>query len=155
MWCVGAVLTQEEIEQLMGKLESVTTTLKEREKAKRKEKKVSSSPPLPNAILSLPFQLKESGNFPKLPDWLTERTYASKDFCELPLVPSDGGVTLGSLPLAMQQHAIVEDLLSLMNGLDGRSEFMLDAVKIDFCNHWSLQIYSRQAPLCPPHSTLV
>ena len=37
----GAVLTQEEIDQLMGKLESVTSILQEREKARLKETKVS------------------------------------------------------------------------------------------------------------------
>ncbi len=37
----GAVLTQEEIDQLMSKLENVTATLQEREKARQKESKVS------------------------------------------------------------------------------------------------------------------
>ena len=32
----------------------------------------------------------------------------------------DGGVALGSMPLALQQMAIVEDILFLMNGVDGR-----------------------------------
>ncbi len=36
----GAVLTQEEIDKLIGKLERVTTTLQEKEKEKLKEKKV-------------------------------------------------------------------------------------------------------------------
>ena len=39
----GAVLTQEEIEQLMSKLENVTATLQEREKARQKESKVGQS----------------------------------------------------------------------------------------------------------------
>lgn len=38
---IGSVLTQEEIDQLIGKLESVTTTLQEKEKEKLKERKVS------------------------------------------------------------------------------------------------------------------
>lgn len=46
MHCVitGAVLTQEEIDQLMGKLESVTSILQEREKARLKETKVCFTP---------------------------------------------------------------------------------------------------------------
>lgn len=36
----GAVLTQDQIEALMKKLDRVTTTLQEREKAKLKDKKV-------------------------------------------------------------------------------------------------------------------
>ncbi len=35
------MLTQEEIDQLMSKLENVTATLQEREKARQKESKVS------------------------------------------------------------------------------------------------------------------
>lgn len=48
---IGAVLTQEEIEQLMGKLETVTSILQEREKAKLNENKVCClSPFLPPSI---------------------------------------------------------------------------------------------------------
>lgn len=61
---------------------------------------------------------QESGNFPKLPNWLKERVYLSKDFCEIPVTGE--GVALGSLPLPLQQRALVQDLLFLMNGIDGR-----------------------------------
>lgn len=113
----GAVLTQEEIEQLMGKLESVTTTLQLREKAALKESKVSAAPLLDMGCYNSTVQ--ECGSFPKLPSWLTERLYQSKDFVEDRSVPA-ARMSLGSLPLALQQQAVVEDLLFLMNGVDGR-----------------------------------
>lgn len=64
--------------------------------------------------------LQESEKFPKLPSWLTERMYLSRDFSELGGVSRGGGVSLGSLPMALQQRAVVEDLLFLMCGIDGK-----------------------------------
>lgn len=105
--CLGAKLTQEELGDLMGRLASVTTTLQEREKAKKGPE--------------LDF------NLPKLPDWLTARPYLTRDFVvQSPLISSPPrvgvveGVALGSLPVAMQEQAILEDLLSTMMGQDGR-----------------------------------
>ena len=104
----GAKLTEEELGDLMGRLDSVTTTLKEREKAKKKAPEVT-------------FHL------PKLPDWLSSRPYLTRDFIVQPHLvpkPSGGGVVesvvLGSMPVAMQEQVILEDLLSTMMGHDGR-----------------------------------
>lgn len=97
----GAVMTREELGDLMGKLESVTTTLAEREKERLKQK-----------------EERLAANFPKLPSWLAERPYLSTDFVQGPHLPAS--VTLGSLPLPLQQVAVMEDLLHLMMGMDGR-----------------------------------
>ncbi len=101
----GAKLTQEELGDLLGKLASVTTTLQEREKAKKKSPEVTF-------------------NLPKLPEWLSTRTYLTRDFViQLPLSSKGGvveGMALGSMPVAMQEQAILEDLLSAMMGQDGR-----------------------------------
>ena len=98
----GAVLTGEELDSLRGKLESVTTTLVEQDLEKRKRR-----------------EMKLAANFPKLPTWLTERPYLTSDYVasslRLPL-----SVSLGSLPVAMQEQAVIEDLLFLMMGVDGR-----------------------------------
>ena len=103
--CPGAKLTQEELGDLLGKLASVTTTLQEREKAKKKAPEVTF-------------------NLPKLPEWLSTRTYLTRDYViQLPLTSKGGvveGVALGSMPAAMQEQAILEDLLSAMMGQDGR-----------------------------------
>ena len=101
----GAKLTQEELGDLLGKLASVTTTLQEREKAKKKSPEVTF-------------------NLPKLPEWLSTRTYLTRDYVIQPPLTSKGGVVegvaLGSMPAAMQEQAILEDLLSAMMGQDGR-----------------------------------
>ena len=99
-------MTEEELGDLMGRLASVTTTLQEREKAKKKAPEVT-------------FHL------PKLPDWLSSRPYLTRDFVVQPhLAPTGGGVAegvvLGSMPVAMQEQAILEDLLSTMMGQGGR-----------------------------------
>ena len=101
-------MTQEELGDLIGKLASVTNTLQEREKARKKKTEVA-------------FYL------PKLPDWLTSRPYLTRDFVidsTVTEAPSERGVVegvaLGSMPVAMQEQAILEDLLSAMMGHDGR-----------------------------------
>lgn len=67
-----------------------------------------------------PKETTPPDHFPKLPSWLNGRPFLTRDFV-CPAHPSlSGGVSLGSLPVAMQQQAILEDLLSVMMGLDGR-----------------------------------
>ena len=97
----GAVMSAEELGHLMGRLESVTTALKAREKEKMKARSVD-------------------GNFPQLPSWLFERTYLTADFARLPSSSPLPSVSLGTLPLELQQAAIVEDLLFVMLGVEGR-----------------------------------
>ena len=100
----GAKLTQEELGDLLGKLASVTNTLQEREREKKKTPEVTF-------------------NLPKLPEWLSTRTYLTRDYVvQSPLTSKAGmveGVALGSMPVAMQEQAILEDLLSAMMGQDG------------------------------------
>ena len=95
----GAVMSAEELGHLMGRLETVTTALRNREKERLKASTVS-------------------GNFPELPSWLFERVYLTADFPRV-ISPSPS-VSLGTLPLELQQVAIVEDLLYLMVGVEGR-----------------------------------
>ena len=97
----GAVMTEEELGHLMGRLETVTSTLKKKEKEKLK--------------MSL------DGNFPELPNWLFERTYLTADFSRARLSPSSPlPLSLVTMPLELQQLAMLEDLLYLMVGVEGR-----------------------------------
>ena len=98
----GAVLTEEQLGDLRGKLASITTTLVEKEEEKQKEK-----------------EALRAAKFPKLPPWLTERPYLTTDFVLKPQLPPSPA-PLGSLPLPMQEQAVIEDLLYLMMGVDGR-----------------------------------
>ena len=99
----GAVLTEEELGHLRGKLATITTTLVEKEEEKQKEK-----------------EARRAAKFPKLPSWLTERPYLTTDFVTKPQLPPPPPATLGSFPLPLQERAVIEDLLYLMMGVDGR-----------------------------------
>ncbi len=83
---------------MRGRLETVASTMTERGKPK------VPSPP---------------SHYPPLPSWTHERPFLTRDF--VAMVTPKGGVALGSLPVAMQQHAILDDLLSVLVGMDGRS----------------------------------
>lgn len=103
----GAVLTGEELDHLRGKLESVRSTLVEQDREKRRKR-----------------EARLAARFPALPAWLSERPYLTADFVVPPAAPPPPprpplSVALGSLPLAVQEQAIVEDLLFLMMGVDG------------------------------------
>ena len=97
----GKVMSAEELGQLMGRLETVTTALKNREREKLKTMTVD-------------------GNFPELPSWLFERSFLTADFPRGGPSPSPAPLSLGTLPLDLQQLAMVEDLLYLMLGVEGR-----------------------------------
>ncbi len=95
---IGAVLTEKELDELRGRLETVASTMAEKGKPK------VPSPP---------------SHYPPIPAWTHERPFLTRDF--VTMVTPKGGVALGSLPVAMQQHAILDDLLSVLVGMDGRS----------------------------------
>lgn len=96
-------MTDEQLGEFKAKLESITTTLQEREKAKKKAPEVAFT-------------------HPPLPPWLLERPYLTRDFVTSAHVP--GAVSLGSMPLEMQQQAVLEDLLFAMMGVDGRYSYI-------------------------------
>lgn len=142
----GEVLTGEQLDHLRGKLETITSTLMEREKDKLKEK-----------------EDKLAAVFPKLPSWLTERPYLTADFVSRPPRLSAAGVTLGSLPVPMQEQAVIEDLLYLMMGVDGRylrtdtlpSRHSTRQFTIDKTLDVSLlALVNRVLPLCGQFSTV-
>ncbi len=60
---------------------------------------------------------------PQLPSWVHKREYLSSDFTLAKGGVADegaGGVALKSLPVAMQEKAVIQDFLYLMNGVNGR-----------------------------------
>lgn len=96
----GTVMSAEELGNLMGRLETVTSTLKQREMEKLKASTID-------------------GKFPELPKWLFERTYLTADFPSPSPSPSLP-LSLGTMPQELQQLAVLEDLLYLMVGIEGR-----------------------------------
>ena len=98
----GAIMSAEELGDLMGRLESVTSTLKKKEKEKLKA-------------------MTSDGRFPELPDWLFERTHLTADFPTVSTPsPLPSPLSLGTMPHELQQLAVLEDLLYLMVGIEGR-----------------------------------
>ena len=83
------------------------------------------------------------GGFPKLPDWLQERAYLSIDFCDVTQHGQEVGVSLGSLPVALQQHAVVQDFLYLMSGVSGRCGCGMGVV-------WSVELAVFSSPQVYP-----
>ncbi|XP_037660320.1 gamma-tubulin complex component 2 isoform X2 [Choloepus didactylus] len=59
-------------------------------------------------------------HLPVFPAWVYERPTLIGDFLTCPGSSTDAAVPIGSLPLAAQEAAIVEDLLYVLVGVDGR-----------------------------------
>ena len=140
----GEVMSAEELGQLMGRLETVTTALKNREREKMK-----------TAV---------EGNFPELPSWLFERSHLTADFPRLAPSPSPSPLSLGTLPMELQQLAVVEDLLYLMVGVEGRfikiqpsaDEPAPRKFSVDKTLDLSLRnLVERILPICSSYSTVV
>lgn len=95
----GAVMSTEELNKLKGQLESVTHSLNKKEAQKRTKSKLE--------------------GIPTLPEWTESRKYLSSDFA--PTQPfSVQPIALISLPVAAQELAVVQDLLYLLNGIEGK-----------------------------------
>ena len=142
----GAVMSAEELGELMGRLETVTTALKNREREK--------------------MRMTVEGNFPELPSWLFERSYLTADFHRegSSSSSSPSTVSLGTLPLDLQQLSAVEDLLYLMVGVEGRfiktespaNESAPRKFTIDKTLDPSLRnLVERVLPICSSYSAVV
>ena len=140
----GAVLSKEELGSLMGRLETVTSTLQERERAKLKLATIE-------------------GAFPELPAWLFERRYLTADFVLHPQSPLPSALPLSAMPQQLQQEAITEDLLFLMVGVSGRyirplpceGGFMTRRFSVDRALDMSLKtLVDRILPVCGSYSVV-
>ncbi len=90
-------MTEKELDELRGRLETVATTMQHRSK---------------------PKTLTPPSHYPLLPSWTEQRPFLTRDF--VVMATHKVGVALGSLPVAMQQSIILDDLLSVLVGMDGR-----------------------------------
>uniref|UniRef100_A0A3Q3W4B6 Gamma-tubulin complex component n=1 Tax=Mola mola TaxID=94237 RepID=A0A3Q3W4B6_MOLML len=57
---------------------------------------------------------------PVFPNWVYDRPALIGDFITSPNPPGEPAVAIGTLPLAAQEQALVEDLLFVLVGVDGR-----------------------------------
>nr|XP_022289752.1 gamma-tubulin complex component 2-like isoform X2 [Crassostrea virginica] len=108
---------------------------------------------------------KRNVNIPPQPDWLFKRPSLTLDFIVGVDEPSDQNIVpLGSMSVSAQEHAVLDDMLNCMQGIEGQyilaralteryapKEFMLDQ-SLDP----SLQdLVRRILPLCCNYSTVV
>ena len=142
----GEIMTEEELSRLKGKLENVTATLSQKEHTKKQQ------------------QVK--GKYPDLPSWLTNRPHLSHDYLPPPKPhpsPPVDHLPLASLPLPLQQSAVIEDLLYLMLGVEGR--YILTHPLSDPCGsrHFKVDhtldvslrmLVDRVLPICVSYSTV-
>lgn len=146
-------MSQHELNELRTKLASVTSSN-------------SQSGSSPEAVLKAlrEKQARRTGNLPPTPSWVTERPYLSRDY-----VSGAGSshatppVSVGTLPLPMQELAIVEDLLFLMMGVEGKyllvkplkDKYSARSFTIDKTLEITLlELVQRILPVCSHYSTI-
>ncbi|KAM6464385.1 gamma-tubulin complex component 2 [Liasis olivaceus] len=103
-------MTVQELEELRKQLGTVTTgsSLQQplelvRKALREKQNKKNSGQPIPS-----------------FPSWVYERPALIGDFLSSSSLSTDTTVPIGTLPLAAQESAVVEDLLYVLIGVDGR-----------------------------------
>ncbi|XP_052809795.1 gamma-tubulin complex component 2-like isoform X2 [Mya arenaria] len=110
-------------------------------------------------------QVQRNVNVPHQPDWLFQRSCLTMDFIVGVDGPTDSNIVpLGSLPTMMQEHAILDDILCCMQGIEGKyilaralteryapKEFMID----QSLDSSLLEMVKRILPLASNYSTVV
>ncbi|XP_063146671.1 gamma-tubulin complex component 2 [Candoia aspera] len=103
-------MTVQELEELRKQLGTVTTSSSSqqplelvRKALREKQNKKNSGQPVPS-----------------FPSWVYERPALIGDFLSSSSLSTDTAVPIGTLPLAAQESAVVEDLLYVLIGVDGR-----------------------------------
>lgn len=138
----GTIMTQKELDKLRGDLANLTQALSGKDIA-RKDK----------------TQLK---GLPKPPAWMNEQKYLSSDFIT-PAKPPGIQPVMKSLPLHSQELAIIEDLLFLMIGINGKyimakplsGKLTLRTFSVDHTLDLSMHaLVNRILPLCSYYSTI-
>lgn len=138
----GTIMTQKELDKLRGDLANLTQALSGKDIA-RKDK----------------TQLK---GLPKPPAWINEQRYLSSDFIT-PAKPPSVQPVMKSLPLHSQELAIIEDLLFLMIGINGKyimakplsGKLALRTFSVDHTLDLSMHaLVNRILPLCSYYSTI-
>ncbi|XP_059166589.1 gamma-tubulin complex component 2-like isoform X2 [Physella acuta] len=110
-------------------------------------------------------QITRKVNIPQQPDWLFKRPYLTLDFMTIgDSTANENIVALGTMPTHYQEQAVLDDLLLLMRGIDGKyviprplaesyapREFLIDQ-SLDASVQ---ELVKRILPLCSNYSTVV
>ena len=105
---------------------------------------------------------KKSGSgLPALPNWTTERPFLTQDFVDIYRQNYNEPISLGTLPLKAQEISLVEDLLFIMMGVEGKYLTLRDELQkkanrsftVDHTLDPSLnEIINRILPMCTNYS---
>lgn len=146
----SAKMTTEELEMIKAQLQQVTSS-----------NSVTASDVLRKVMKEKQAKL---WTLPAQPEWLHQRPYLTMDF----VIDSDGRemdvVPIGSLPLQLQEAAIIEDLLYCCEGVEGKYIQVLPLLdcyaqrdfQIDQMLDPSLkELVKRLLPVCSSYSTVV
>lgn len=137
----GTIMTQKELDKLRGDLANLTQALSGKD-ISRKEK---------GLIKGLP----------KLPAWISEQKYLSSDF--VTPVKSSNQPVVRSLPIHLQEISIIDDLLFLMIGINGKyitakplsEKLAMRTFAVDHTLDLSMHaLVNRILPLCGYYSTI-
>ncbi|XP_074643157.1 gamma-tubulin complex component 2-like [Tubulanus polymorphus] len=109
-------------------------------------------------------QANKNAQIPVQPDWVFQRPHLTMDFVTDDLEADPNVVPVGTLPTAMQEYAIIEDLLYCMQGIEGKyivalplaEKYGAREFQIDGTLDSSIRgLTERILPFCSDYSTVV
>ncbi|XP_071477744.1 gamma-tubulin complex component 2-like [Diadema antillarum] len=151
----GTKMSQEEVSELRNQLLSLTSSRAASGQASEVFRKM---------MREKQAKKNSSINLPNLSSWVFERKFLTGDFIRDADAKVEPAVPLGTLPLGMQEIAIVQDLLTVMTGTEGKY-ILIQATadrlepctfQVDKSLDGSLQeLVRRILPICSNYSTVM
>ena len=115
----STIMTQQEVQELKNKLANITTSTTQ-----------NSTDDLIKALREKRNTKTTSSGLPILPQWTMERPFLTQDFVDTYRPNYNEPVAVGTMPLKMQEVSVIEDLLFLFMGVEGRYVTLKDSVEI-------------------------
>lgn len=144
----SAIMTQKDVQELKTKLANITAN-------------TSQTNDIVKVLREKHAKKGQVAGLPILPNWVEERPYLTNDFVDTYRHPDPEPVSIGTLPFKMQELLVIEDLLFLFMGVEGKYIVMKDEVDkkrhksftIDLTLDQSLsEIVNRILPTCTNYS---
>lgn len=144
-------MTQKDVQDLKTKLANITANTS-----------TTSSTEEIVKVLREKHAKKMGTGLPILPNWVDERPFLTNDFVDVYRQPLDlDAVSVGKLPLKVQEVLLIEDLLFMFMGVEGKYIVLKDEVEkkphktftVDATTDASLaEIVNRILPMCSNYS---
>lgn len=146
----STIMTQKDVQDLKTKLANITANTS-----------TTSSTEIVK-VLREKHAKKMGTGLPVLPNWVDERPFLTNDFVDVYRQQMDlDSVSIGTLPLKMQEVLLIEDMLFLFMGVEGKYIALKDEVEkksyksftVDASADMSLcEIVNRMLPMCSNYS---